>query len=330
MDAWTTIRYLHAEGVGIRAIGRELGVSRKAVRHALRHAGPPRYRRPARPNPQLVPYARQIATWYFQQQLIGSRIVRELRALGYVGSASAVYAHLKRLRATVPSARATARFETAPGRQAQFDWSPYTVDLGGAPERVIVYGLTLGYSRRKHDTASRDETQASIFEALEAGLRHFGGVAQRSVGRRGRWQRRVRGGFLVVRPDAPEQPDEAGHDKQHQPGPQPIGRPGTIGRSGSMKVVTAAISVTRAVTSAPTPFTAALSCQCGPRSAHQWRTMPAWERVKAAKTLRAYSGSNAPVDPPKSTTSSALSSPSSRMPFENARRSPPKASWCGA
>jgi len=32
----------------------------------------------------------------------------------------------------------------------------------------------LGYSRRKHYTASLDETQASIFEAIESCLRHFG------------------------------------------------------------------------------------------------------------------------------------------------------------
>ena len=45
----------------------------------------------------------------------------------------------------------------------------------GAAERgerlkVIVYGMTLGYSRRKHYTASLDETQVSIFEAVEGCL----------------------------------------------------------------------------------------------------------------------------------------------------------------
>ncbi len=176
MDAWTTIRYLHAQGKGIREIGRELGLSRKAVRRALRSEGAPRYQRPARPNLQLVPFEAQIREWYFRDHLIGSRIVRELRQQGYTGSASALYDHLKRLRAAVPSPKATMRFETVPGQQGQFDWSPYTITCAGESLAVVVYGLTLGYSRRKHYTASLDETQASIFEAVEASLHHFGGA----------------------------------------------------------------------------------------------------------------------------------------------------------
>src|SRR6185312_4963297 len=75
-----------------------------------------------------------------------------------------------------PSSKVTERFETPPGQQAQFDWSPYTIELGGELTRVIVFGMVLGYSRRKHYTASLDETQASIYEAVESCLRHFGGA----------------------------------------------------------------------------------------------------------------------------------------------------------
>lgn len=181
MEAWTTIRYLQAQGRPIRAICRELGVSRKAVRRALRGDGPPRYERPPRPNPQLVPFEAQIQTWYFGEQLIGSRIIRELRARGYTGSSSAVYRSLKRLAAVRVSPKVTERFETPPGQQAQFDWSPYTIELGGARTRVVVFCLVLGYSRRKHYAASLDETQSSIYEAIESGLRHFGGAPKQLV-----------------------------------------------------------------------------------------------------------------------------------------------------
>jgi transposase len=176
VEAWTTIRYLHAQGTSIRAICRELDVSRNTVRQALRGDSPPKYERPPKPNPALAPFEAQVRAWFFSEKLIGSRILRELRALGYAGHRSAVYRFLKKLAAEKPSAKVTERFETPPGQQAQFDWSPYTIELGGELMRVVVFGMVLGYSRRKHYTASLDETQASIYEAIESCLRHFGGA----------------------------------------------------------------------------------------------------------------------------------------------------------
>jgi transposase len=83
VEAWTTIRYLHVQGTPIRAICRELGVSRNTVRQALRGESPPKYQRLPKPNPALVPFEAQIRTWFFSEKLIGSRILRDLRARGY-------------------------------------------------------------------------------------------------------------------------------------------------------------------------------------------------------------------------------------------------------
>ena len=53
VEAWTTIRYLKAQGLGTRTIAKEVGVARNTVRHALRSEGPPKYKRPSNPNPKL-------------------------------------------------------------------------------------------------------------------------------------------------------------------------------------------------------------------------------------------------------------------------------------
>lgn len=111
-----------------------------------------------------------------EEHLIGSRILNEIRARGYEGSTAAFYRTWARLRPTQPDPRVTERFETAPGEQCQFDWSPYTILIGGARTRVIVYSTVLGYSRRQFYWPSRDETQASIYEAFEEAFWHFGGV----------------------------------------------------------------------------------------------------------------------------------------------------------
>ena len=175
MEAWTTIRYLHAQGQSIRAIGRELGVSRNTVRNALRGEAPPRYSRPKRPNAKLAPYLQQIEEMRVSKKFIGTRILRELRSLGYDGSRSALYDHLRSLKDQVIDPRVTERFETPPAHQGQFDWSPYTISLDGALVKVTVFCLVLSFSRLKHYWPSLDATQWSVFEAIESALRRFGG-----------------------------------------------------------------------------------------------------------------------------------------------------------
>lgn len=176
VEAWTTIRYLHAQGRSIRSIADELGLSRNTVRSALRSTAPPAYTRAKRPNPQLAPFLPQIEEMLFEKRFIGSRILRELRALGYEGGSTALYDHLRALQEQRVDPRVTERFETPPAHQGQFDWSPYTVSLGGQIVKVTLFCLTLCFSRRKCYWASFDATQASVFEALEAGLRHFDGA----------------------------------------------------------------------------------------------------------------------------------------------------------
>ena len=176
VEAWTTIRTLHAQGHSISAISRQLHLSRKTIRRALRSSQPPRYQRKPVENAQLAPFIPVIREMTAEQGLIGSRILNEIRARGYRGSPAAFYRTWTRLRPPQPDPRVTERFETAPGVQCQFDWSPYTILLGGALTRVIVYNTVLGYSRRQFNWPSRDETAASIYEALEEALWHFGGV----------------------------------------------------------------------------------------------------------------------------------------------------------
>lgn len=176
MEGWTTIRFLHAQGKSIKAITAELGVARNTVRLALRREGPPAYARPPRPNPQLAPFVDEIERMVVVERFIGSRVLRELKARGYGGGQTALYAYLRQRKAAQPDPRLSVRFETGPAEQGQFDWSPYTVPLGGQTTRVVVFCLTLCFSRRKIYFPSLVETQPAIFEALEGGFGHFGGV----------------------------------------------------------------------------------------------------------------------------------------------------------
>jgi transposase len=181
VEAWTTIRYLKAQGLGTRKIAKQVGVARNTVKQAVRSERLPKYERPPRPNPKLEPLRDVIREMLTNDHFIGSRILKEIRIMGYDGSQMAFYRFLAKLKAKEGKNKACIRYETSPGQQGQFDWSPYTVPIGGCLTRVIVFRLILGFSRRKRHFASLNEKQASVFEGIEYGLWKFGGTPKELV-----------------------------------------------------------------------------------------------------------------------------------------------------
>ena len=81
-------------------------------------------------------------------------------------------------RELLAEARATVRFETAPGRQLQIDFGERLVEIGGRKVKVFLFVATLGYSRRVHVRAFRHERQESWFDGLESAFLAFGGVPE--------------------------------------------------------------------------------------------------------------------------------------------------------
>lgn len=176
MEAWTTIRYLRSLGHSIRSIAKELNISRNTVKKALKSEHPPSCKRGPRINPDLDPFCEVIREMLIRKKFIGTRILREIHKSGYDGSNAAFYRYLSKIKVDLPNSKVSERYETGPGIQGQFDWSPYTIELGGELTQVTVFCLTLSFSRRKHYFPSLNETQGSIFEALEECFWYFGGV----------------------------------------------------------------------------------------------------------------------------------------------------------
>ena len=116
---------LKGEGRSIRAIARDLGVSRNSVRKYLRSPQVPRAKEPTPRGSKLDPYKE-----YLRERLAEGLencvvLLRELRGRGYTGGYSILkeYVHPFR-RPHLP--QTTRRFETEPGEQAQVDWGSFT------------------------------------------------------------------------------------------------------------------------------------------------------------------------------------------------------------
>ena len=112
---------LKGQGRSIRGIARELGVSRNSVRKYLRSPGVPREQPRGRRASKLDPYTEYIDTRLAEGLYNCVVLLRELRTLGYSGGYTILKDYVQpRRRRRQP--RATVRFETGPGEQAQVDW----------------------------------------------------------------------------------------------------------------------------------------------------------------------------------------------------------------
>jgi transposase len=100
---------------------------------------------------------------------------------GYTGSAQQVLRFVRPLRVAARQTRATVRFETEPGQQAQADFGQCRVWVGDAEVNAHLFVFTLGYSRRLYPEAFRHERLSALLEGHEHAFHHFGGVPAQIV-----------------------------------------------------------------------------------------------------------------------------------------------------
>lgn len=100
---------------------------------------------------------------------------------GYGGSVQQVLRFVRPLRLAAQPVRATVRFETAPGQQAQVDFGQRRVWIADVEATAHVFVCTLGYSRRVFAMAFPHERLSAVLEGHEAAFQHFGGVPAQVV-----------------------------------------------------------------------------------------------------------------------------------------------------
>jgi transposase len=171
-------------GTSYRKIARALGVNRKTVAaiieaHQKQRAEPHlALQAPSRRKSALDPFTDQIESLLKRYpDLTAVRLHEELRAAGFQGGYTIVKERLRKMRPR-PVVEPVVRFETAPGIQAQMDYSPFQIDfLSEGKRRVYAFSYILGYSRRRYlrFVESQDHT-TTVREHVRA-FEHLGGVA---------------------------------------------------------------------------------------------------------------------------------------------------------
>ncbi|RYI28189.1 MAG: IS21 family transposase [Acetobacteraceae bacterium] len=186
------VRRLHlSEGVPIKAICRDLGLSRKVVRKILRSGATEfHYERAQQPRRVLGAWQAELdrlleanAGKPARERLTLVRLFEMLRELGYPGGYDAVRRYSRgwtRARATTTAA-AFVPLSFAPGEAYQFDWSHEVVVLDGATVTIKVAHVRLCHSRMLFVRAYPRESQEMVFDAHDRAFAFFKGACGRGI-----------------------------------------------------------------------------------------------------------------------------------------------------
>ena len=179
LQDWAAVHKLNKQNMNVTEISKALKMSRTTVYKLLSMNEEPVYTRMNYPC-KVRDYAEQIIEWRTNPEFDfnGTRILRELKKLGYKGSISPVYLFLKRLdekEATI-SKKATVRFETPVGDQAQFDWTEYDIWVGERKRTVYCFSIILAACRKKAICFSLKSDANAIYEAIQELFEELEGV----------------------------------------------------------------------------------------------------------------------------------------------------------
>jgi len=169
------IKVLARRGTAVREIARQTGLSRNTIRRYLRDEQAERYKqRELRPT-KLDPFKD-----YLLGRVAAARphwipatvLLRELQDAGYEGGISQLKAFLVPYKRAEPEP--VVRFETAPGKQMQADFT--VIRRGRAPLLALV--ATLGYSRASFVRFTAGEDATTLCECLREAFVYFGGTPE--------------------------------------------------------------------------------------------------------------------------------------------------------
>ncbi len=191
VDTIGRIRRGHFKGKSIKALTRELRVSRNTVRRIVRSGETdPVYERTRQPRPKLGPWKDRLddllagnADKPERERLTLIRLYEELRSQGYEGGYDTVrrYARGWQRDHAALQAEAYVPLIFAPGEAYQFDWSHEVVVLNGIPLTVKAAHVRLCHCRMPFVRAYPRETQEMVFDAHERAFAFFKGACSRGI-----------------------------------------------------------------------------------------------------------------------------------------------------
>lgn len=171
---------------GTRQIALRVGLKRKIVRRVLLEEGhAPNPATDTKETMRKLDRFEDAIKERVQKRLSTTRILREIRAVGYTGGRTILANQVGILRTQIllePKKKTVKRrFETELGEEMQIDWSPYVISIDERQTKVSALGCLLCASRKLFLRFFKDERQSTLLEGLACAFEYFGGCTLRLV-----------------------------------------------------------------------------------------------------------------------------------------------------
>jgi len=175
------IKFLVGQGHSIRQVAKLSGHARNTVRSVIRPGNnEPQPENRGRKS-KLADFREYLTRRYLETGLSGVRLCEEITAMGFTGSVSAVRRFLQTIERAEISPKATVRFETPPGEQAQVDWAEigYFLDEDGIKRKIYAFVMVLSYSRMLFIEFVTDISTETLIGCHQKAFAYFGGYTRK-------------------------------------------------------------------------------------------------------------------------------------------------------
>lgn len=175
------IKFLVGQGHSIRQVAKLSGHARNTVRSVMRPGNTEPQPESRGRKSKLTDFKGYLRARYLETGLSGVRLGEEITAMGFTGSVSAVRRFLQTIEKGGISPKATVRFETPPGEQAQVDWAEigYFLDEAGIERKIYAFLMVLSYSRMLFVEFVTDISTESLIACHQKAFAYFGGYTRK-------------------------------------------------------------------------------------------------------------------------------------------------------
>lgn len=177
---WMDIRADYKKGLSYTELGIKHNIDWRTAKKYAHNEHKPKYEL-SEPKPsKLDPYKVQIDLWLEEAPYSAVRIQEKLEEIG----CDCKYTIIRQYVATKKTEfnqKATVRFETIPGLQAQVDWAffeNYRVYEDGQWKKLYCFLMILGYSRMRYIEFVTDMSTSTLIRCHINAFRYFGGYPQ--------------------------------------------------------------------------------------------------------------------------------------------------------